>query len=77
MGHGFQYQFWTGFFSCDGGEFTRSTDGGVTWMNPINIPTIPYGERSTWTPTATFLLAQETEGANFGAFARQMHKTAA
>ena len=41
MGHGFQYQFWTGFFSCDGGEFTRSTDGGVTWMNPINIPNSP------------------------------------
>ena len=37
-GHGFQYQFWTGFFGCDGGEFSRSTDGGVTWMNPINIP---------------------------------------
>ena len=40
-GHGFQYQFWTGFFSCDGGEFSRSTDGGVTWMNPINIPNSP------------------------------------
>src|ERR1700730_4384512 len=38
MGHGFQYQFWTGFFNCDGGEFSRSTDGGVTWMTPINIP---------------------------------------
>ena len=38
MGHGFQYQFWTGFFACDTGEFTRSTDGGLTWMTPINIP---------------------------------------
>ena len=37
-GHGFQYQFWTGFFSCNGGEFTRSTDGGLTWMSPINVP---------------------------------------
>ncbi len=37
-GHGFQYQFWTGFFACDTGAFSRSTDGGVTWMNPINIP---------------------------------------
>ena len=37
-GHGFQYQFWTGFFACDTGEFTRSTDGGITWMTPINIP---------------------------------------
>jgi hypothetical protein len=41
MGHGFQYQFWTGFFACDVGEFTRSTDGGVTWMTPINIPNAP------------------------------------
>jgi hypothetical protein len=38
MGHGFQYQFWTGFFACDTGEFTRSTDGGLTWMTPINVP---------------------------------------
>lgn len=38
MGHGFQYQFWTGFFACDTGEFTRSTDGGTTWMTPINVP---------------------------------------
>jgi hypothetical protein len=37
-GHGFQYQFWTGIFNCDGGEFTRSTDGGLTWMSPINLP---------------------------------------
>lgn len=41
MGHGFQYQFWTGFFACDVGEFSRSTDGGVTWMTPINLPNSP------------------------------------
>ena len=41
-GHGFQYQFWTGFFSCDSGQFSRSTDGGgVTWQTPINIPNSP------------------------------------
>jgi len=37
-GHGFQYQFWTGFFACDSGEFTRSTDGGLSWISPINVP---------------------------------------
>ena len=37
-GHGFQYQFWSGFFPCDTGEFNRSTDGGVTWSTPINLP---------------------------------------
>jgi len=41
QGHGFQYQFWTGFFACDTGEFTRSTDGGLTWMSPINLPNSP------------------------------------
>src|SRR6266568_652540 len=41
MGHGFQYQFWTGFFACDFGEFSRSTDGGATWQTPINIPNAP------------------------------------
>jgi hypothetical protein len=41
IGHGFQYQFWTGFFACDSGEFSRSTDGGVTWMTPIDIPDSP------------------------------------
>jgi hypothetical protein len=37
-GHGFHYQFWTDFFACDSGEFSRSTDGGMTWQSPINIP---------------------------------------
>jgi hypothetical protein len=41
MGHGFVYQFWTGFFACDVGEFNRSTDSGATWMTPINIPNSP------------------------------------
>ncbi len=41
MGHGFQYQFWARGVSCDGGQFSRSTDGGVTWMTPINIPNDP------------------------------------
>jgi hypothetical protein len=41
MGHGFQYQFWTGVFSCDGGQFNRSIDGGVTWQTPISIPNSP------------------------------------
>ncbi len=41
-GRGFQYQSW----SSDGNnyagrQFTRSTNGGLTWMNPINIPNSP------------------------------------
>src|SRR5438034_7975472 len=41
-GHGFQYQSDDGF-NCSGGgvDFQRSTDGGVTWQSPINIPNSP------------------------------------
>ena len=45
-GHGFQYQADDGI-NCDnnfGVEFQRSTDGGVTWQAPIEIPQGPvYG----------------------------------
>jgi len=40
-GHGFQYQFWTGNFSCDGGAFSRSVNGGFTWQTPISLPNAP------------------------------------
>jgi hypothetical protein len=37
-GHGFQYQFWSAGIPCDTGGFNRSTDGGITWQTPINLP---------------------------------------
>ncbi len=41
-GHGFQYQDWSTSGNNFGGrQFSRSTDGGVTWMNPILIPNSP------------------------------------
>jgi hypothetical protein len=40
-GHGFQYQAWSTAATCNGGQFSRSTDGGITWMNPISIPNSP------------------------------------
>jgi hypothetical protein len=41
-GHGFQYQCWsTAGNNYQGRQFTRSTDGGFTWMDPINIPNSP------------------------------------
>jgi hypothetical protein len=41
-GHGFQYQDWSTAGNNFGGrQFTRSTDGGFTWLNPINIPHSP------------------------------------
>jgi hypothetical protein len=41
IGHGFQYQAWSTAAACSGGQFSRSTDGGVTWISPINIPNSP------------------------------------
>jgi uncharacterized repeat protein (TIGR01451 family) len=41
-GHGFQYQAWSTAGNNFGGrQFSRSIDGGVTWMDPINIPNSP------------------------------------
>ncbi len=40
-GHGFQYQFWDNASPFAPREFSRSTDGGFTWMDPINIPNAP------------------------------------
>jgi hypothetical protein len=40
-GHGFQYQAWSTAAPCSFGQFSRSTDGGATWMTPINIPDNP------------------------------------
>ena len=42
IGHGFQYQHWSSSGNNFGGrQFTRSIDGGITWLNPINIPNSP------------------------------------
>lgn len=42
IGHGFQYQSWSTSGNNYGGkQFTRSIDGGMTWINPVNIPHTP------------------------------------
>jgi hypothetical protein len=41
-GSGFIYQCWSTAGNNYGGrQFSRSTDGGFTWLNPINIPNQP------------------------------------
>jgi hypothetical protein len=41
-GHGFQYQAWSISGNNWGGrQFSRSTDGGATWMSPIFLPNSP------------------------------------
>lgn len=42
VGRGNLYQSWsTAGNNYNGRQFTRSTNGGTTWMNPINIPGAP------------------------------------
>jgi hypothetical protein len=40
-GHGFHYQFWDNASPFAPFEFSRSIDGGLTWMDPITIPNAP------------------------------------
>ena len=41
-GYHFQYQLWSTSGNNFGGrQFSRSTDQGVTWLNPVNIPNQP------------------------------------
>lgn len=41
-GHAFQYQVWSTAGNNFGGrQFTRSTDGGVTWLDPVLVPNGP------------------------------------
>ncbi|HKP02322.1 MAG TPA: hypothetical protein VJU77_03085 [Chthoniobacterales bacterium] len=41
-GRGFQYQSWsTGGNNYGGRQFSRSIDGGVTWLDPVFIPNSP------------------------------------
>ena len=43
IGRGFQYQYWATYGGSTYGDrqFSRSTDGGLTWMDPIRIPNSP------------------------------------
>jgi hypothetical protein len=41
-GHGFHYQVWsTAGNNYNGRQFSRSTNGGATWENPVGIPQSP------------------------------------
>src|SRR5438270_10368983 len=37
-GHGFQYQSWDTATCSGSGQFSRSTDGGVTWQATVGVP---------------------------------------
>jgi hypothetical protein len=65
MGHGFQYQFWTEFFACDFGGFSRSTDGGVTWQTPISIPNSPQWGTLDVASTGDLFVGGGNSGSSF------------
>ena len=78
-GYHFQYQAWsTAGNNWGGRQFSRSIDGGSTWMNPIFIPLHHFGERWMLTLTAIYLSAALQARLNrLSAFARQMLRTGA
>ena len=42
IGRGFQYQWWsTAGNNYQGRQFSRSTDGGFTWLDPVHVPNSP------------------------------------
>jgi len=62
-GHGFQYQFWSDGANYGGRQFTRSTNGGLTWMNPIDIPNSPaFGTLDVDSNGNLFIGGVELEG---------------
>src|SRR2546428_13925630 len=65
MGHGFQYQFWTEFYACDFGGFSRSTDGGVTWQSPISIPNSPQWGTLDVTSNGYLFIGGGNSGSSF------------
>jgi hypothetical protein len=71
-GHGFQYQFWTGFFACDFGEFTRSTDGGLSWMSPINVPNDTDTGALDVDSNGNLFIVARISAVSLGAFALRM-----
>ena len=65
-GHGFQYQFWTANFPCTSGEFSRSTDGGMSWQSPINIPHgVIHGTPDVDTNGKLFIGGEDLVGTQF------------
>src|SRR5436190_324387 len=62
-GHGFQYQFWSDGTNFGGRQFTRSTNGGLAWMNPIDIPNSPaFGTLDVDSSVNLFIGGVELEG---------------
>jgi len=64
-GHGFQYQSNDGIGCSGGAIFQRSTDGGITWMNPINIPNDPVWGTLDVDTNGNLFIGGGDEGSSF------------
>lgn len=61
IGHGFQYQTWDTSTPYTGLQFSRSTDGGVTWMDPIAVPnSIVFGTLDVDTTGSLFFNGEDS-----------------
>lgn len=57
IGHGNIYQSWSTAAGCCGSRiFNRSTDGGLTWSNPISLPHSPVWGSMTVGPDGTLYI---------------------
>ena len=50
IGSGNIYVVWSPFASCCPGRFTRSTDGGLTYLEPISVPSYTFAAHLTVGP---------------------------
>lgn len=66
VGRGNMYQIWsTAGNNWGGRQFSRSTNAGVTWMNPINIPNQPVWGVLDITPTGDLYIGGSDGGTEF------------
>lgn len=65
-GRGFMYQIWsTAGNNWGGRQFSRSTDGGLNWMNPINMPNQPIWGVPDYDANGNVFVAGSDGGSNF------------
>ena len=65
-GHGFQYQQWDTTTCSGSGQFSRSTDGGLTWSATILVPhSIQFGTLDVDSNGNLFIGGEQSSGSGF------------
>ncbi len=65
FGEGNIYCNWNLWYSCCPGDFTRSTDGGFTFLEPVNVPGRPFWGTMTVDPNGYLFVAGTLNGGMF------------